>query len=210
MHGLVTISHWIDVGVSRLGKFGAWASVPCILFILIDVITRKFGIPLPDALSSTRMQEWQWHFHTILFCMGFGFAYLADAHVRIDLVREKVSERTKQWIELIGCLAFLMPYLALLIYFGTQFTYTSFEQGEGSSALTGLSHRWAIKIFMPIGFTLLFLAGLAVLCRKIVELFGPEDLRREVLAEEEAEHVDLEGLESTSAAAAHPHSRPGE
>ena len=36
-----------------------------------------------------------------------GYAYLKDAHVRIDLVRERLSERAQWWIELAGCLLFL-------------------------------------------------------------------------------------------------------
>ena len=64
------------------------------------------------------------------------------------------------------------------------------------SSATGLTHRWIIKSFLPIGFTLLGLAGIAVVFRKIVELFGPPDLREQVHEiEEEAEPLDKIALD---------------
>ena len=39
---------------------------------------------------------------------------------------------------------------------------------EVSSALTGLSHRWIIKSFIPIGMFLLFLAGVSILLKNLI------------------------------------------
>ena len=43
---------------------------------------------------------------------------------------------------------------------------------EVSSALTGLSHRWIIKSFVPMGMAFLWLAGISVLFRNIAYLIG--------------------------------------
>jgi TRAP-type mannitol/chloroaromatic compound transport system permease small subunit len=43
---------------------------------------------------------------------------------------------------------------------------------EVSSALTGLSHRWIIKSFIPIGMILLFLAGVSLLLRNLIYIFA--------------------------------------
>ena len=116
-------------------------------------------------------------------------------------MRERLSERTQWWIELLGCLLFLIPYALLVLYFSTDWWWRSFAADEGSSSATGLPNRWIIKAAMPIGFTLLSLAGLAVALRKIVELFGPPPLREKVHDIEEAEAerpdevkgIDIEG-----------------
>ena len=128
----------------------------------------------------------------VLFTLLIGYAYIKDAHVRIDLVRERLSERTQWWIELLGCLFFLIPYCALVVYFSYDFTLRSFLNQEISASATGLTHRWIIKSFLPVGFTLLGLAGVAVVLRKVVELFGPPDLREKVheIEEREAEPLD--------------------
>ena len=67
---------------------------------------------------------------------------------------------------------FLIPYTLLVIYFGIDFVQRSFSQNEVSSALTGLSHRWIIKSFIPIGMLLLFLAGVSILLKNLLYIFA--------------------------------------
>jgi TRAP-type mannitol/chloroaromatic compound transport system permease small subunit len=187
MELLIRVSEGLDRVIIKVGKLAAWAGLALILTTIFDVVTRRFFV-----LGSTKLQEAEWHFHVILFAFCLGYAYLKDAHVRIDLVREKLSERTQWWIEVAGCLLFLLPYCAMVVYYGINFTERSFATSEVSASATGLSYRWAIKAAIPIGFTILGLAGIAVLLRKIVELFGPEELRRKVhqIEEAETEHLD--------------------
>lgn len=187
MGALAAISNFIDRLLAIIAKVAAWAGVVLIGITIFDVITRRFFV-----LGSTKLQEGEWHAHVVLFTLLIGYAYIKDAHVRIDLVRERLSERTQWWIELLGCLLFLIPYCVLVVYFSYDFAVRSFLNQEISGSATGLTHRWIIKAFVPIGFGLLGLAGIAVLFRKIVELFGPPDLRQKVaeIEEEEAEPLD--------------------
>ncbi|HIC81799.1 MAG TPA: TRAP transporter small permease subunit [Kiloniellaceae bacterium] len=187
MELLMRVSEGLDRIIVKVGKIAAWAGLLLILVTVFDVVTRRFFV-----LGSTKLQELEWHFHTILFAFCLGFAYLKDAHVRIDLVRENLSERTQWWIELAGCLLFLIPYCALVIYFSIEYTYKSFATNEVSASATGLTHRWIIKSAIPLGFIFLALSGVAVVLRKIVELFGPERLRQKVhdIEEAEAEHIE--------------------
>jgi TRAP-type mannitol/chloroaromatic compound transport system permease small subunit len=182
MQILVRISDRLDRWVTRVGQIAAWAGLALITVTIFDVVTRNYL-----NLGSTKLQELEWHFHVVLFAFCLGFAYLKDAHVRIDLVREHLSKRVQWWIEILGCLVFLLPYCALVVYFSFDFTVRSFNVDEVSASATGLTHRWIIKSAIPIGFSLLALSGLVVLLRKLVELFGPPDLGREVHEVEEAE-----------------------
>jgi TRAP-type mannitol/chloroaromatic compound transport system permease small subunit len=182
MELLTRISEGLDRAIIKIGKVAAWAGLALIVITIFDVVTRRFFV-----LGSTKLQEAEWHFHVILFAFCIGYAYLKDAHVRIDLLREKLNERTQWWIEIAGILLFLLPYCGLVVWFGINFTERSFATSEISASATGLTHRWLIKAVIPIGFTILALSGIAILLRKIVELFGPEDLRRKVHEIEEAE-----------------------
>ena len=172
---LIRISDLLDRWITRVGRVAAWAGVALIAITIFDVVTRRFFV-----LGSTKLQELEWHFHVVLFAFCIGFAYLKDAHVRIDLVRENLSKRVQWWIELLGCLFFLLPYCALVVYFSFDFTVRSFNVDEVSASATGLTHRWILKSAIPIGFSLLALSGLVVVLRKLIELFGPPDLGREV------------------------------
>ena len=159
-----------------------------LMFVIVfDVVTRKFFV-----LGSTKLQEMEWHLHTLLFAFCLGYAYLKDAHVRIDLIRDRLSRRKKLWIELVGCLVFLIPYCIVVLHHGEDWWYRSFAINESSDSATGLPYRWIIKATIPLGFILLLLAAAVVAARKAIQLFGPEELGRAVDRAEamEFEHLD--------------------
>ena len=186
MERLASLSGFLDRLVVRVGRIAAWFAVALMVVILFDVVTRRFLV-----LGSTKLQELEWHLHTVLFALCLGFAYIKDTHVRIDLVRERLSQRVQWWLELLGCVLFLIPFCLVVIYFGIDWWHRSFALDEGSGSATGLPNRWIIKAVLPIGFTFLLLATVTVVLRKIVELFGPESLRRRIseIEHEEEEHL---------------------
>jgi TRAP-type mannitol/chloroaromatic compound transport system permease small subunit len=160
VHFLAKAADAIDRYVMAIGRAATWLALPLAAVIIFDVITRRFLV-----LGSTKLQEMEWHLHAVLFMFCVGFAYIANAHVRIDLFRDRLSQRSKSWIEVIIGAA-----------------YDSYRVGEVSSAGTGLPYRWIIKSCMSIGFLLLLLACVSVLFRHILLLFGPPALAREVRA----------------------------
>lgn len=188
MKALVQFSDWLDRALSAIAKLSAWVILLMIGVTIFDVVTRRWEATQGLLfLNSTQLQELEWHAHVIFFAFCLGFAYLKDSHVRIDLLRERLGERTRWWIELIGVCLFLLPFCGFVIYFATDFTLRSFAQQEVSASATGLSHRWVIKAVIPIGFAMLALSGLVILIRKLVELFGPPPLAQEVHDVEEQE-----------------------
>ena len=164
---LLSISASLERIVSIFGKLGSWLAIPLITIIIFDIVTRRFFV-----LGSTKLQEMEWHLHTSLFLLVLGYAYLKDAHVRIEIVRDKYSVKVKAVLETLGIMIFLIPYTLLVIYFGIDFVQRSFSLNEVSSALTGLSHRWIIKSFIPIGMFLLFLAGVSLLLKNLIYIFA--------------------------------------
>ena len=160
---IIKFSQFLEKTVTIIGKIGSWLAIPLIFIIIFDIVTRRFLI-----LGSTKLQEMEWHLHTALFLMVIGYAYIKNAHVRIEIIREKYSPFLKSIFETLGILFFLIPYTCLVIYYGLDFVSRSFRMNEVSSALTGLSHRWVIKSFIPLGMFVLFLAGLSILLRNII------------------------------------------
>lgn len=156
--------------VVRTGRIAAWAGLALVLVTTFDVVARNLSqsewAALRDAVAaqqawmgSTKLQELEWHLHTVLFAFCLGWAYLAGAHVRIDVVRDRLPARARAWIEIAGIVVFLLPFCALAFHFSFDFVARSFAQGEGSATAAGLPHRWIIKSALPIAFVLLGLAG---------------------------------------------------
>ncbi|PPR16152.1 MAG: hypothetical protein CFH33_00905 [Alphaproteobacteria bacterium MarineAlpha9_Bin3] len=164
---LLKISLKLENILVFIGKIGAWLSLPLIGIIIFDIISRRFFV-----LGSTKLQEMEWHLHAALFLLALGYAYVKNSHVRIEVIRESFSTKIKSILEVIGILFFILPYTALIVWFGLDFVSRSFQMNEVSSALTGLSHRWIIKSFVPMGMAFLWLAGISVLCRNLAYLIG--------------------------------------
>lgn len=102
-----------------------------------------------------------------------------DSHIRIDIISERLGQRTRAWIELFGLLVFLLPYVIIILVYAVPFIRYSFATGEVSDAPGGLPYRWFIKSFMFIGFSLLLVAAVSRITRVTALLFGiPAPLRR--------------------------------
>lgn len=160
------------------GKAAAWALIPLMMIIVLDVILRRFFV-----IGSVRLQEAEWHLHAILFMLCLGYAYVANAHVRIELMRGNLSGWGQALIELIGGAFLLLPLCWMLIANGMDLVERSYAIGEGSPHPSGLPHRWAIKSVIPLGFSLLAISGLAMLLRSLAFLFGSRQLRHEIVAQ---------------------------
>jgi TRAP-type mannitol/chloroaromatic compound transport system permease small subunit len=174
MQALLKIADLIEAALRRIADVGAWAFIVCIAVIAVDVVTRKFGFQVP-GLGSTRLQELEWHLHAALFCTWLGYAYIRNAHVRIDVFVGGLSPRARLWLELVCCLVFALPYLLIALPYAQEFFLVSWRQGESSDAPTGLPSRWVVKGLLYLGFVTVFAAVLAVIARCIVALFGTSE-----------------------------------
>ncbi len=143
-----------------------WLMLVLMGVICIDVATRKAGIQLPE-LGSTRLQELEWHLHTVLFSGWLGYCYLLNAHPRVDSVTERLSFRKRAWIELIGCLVFALPYGYVCVHYGLEFTWDSWKTSETSEAVIGIPWRWFIKGLFSAGLVLMLVATLAMTVRLV-------------------------------------------
>ncbi|RZA04475.1 MAG: TRAP transporter small permease subunit [Moraxellaceae bacterium] len=165
---IVSVIDVVDSAVTYIGKFASLLIVPLVFITVFDVVTRKFVVlqqfilesPLHDILSPTKLQEMEWHLHAAIFLLTFGYAYLSNAHVRVDLIRETFAPRKQMVTELFGLCLLALPYVSLLIYYAWDFVQSSYAQQEMSSAMTGLPYRWIIKS--------VFLAGVVILSFSII------------------------------------------
>jgi len=81
-------------------------------------------------------------------------------------------------LALLGILFLLLPFALFVVIEAVPFVVTSYHLNEVSPSPGGLSHRWVIKAFIPLGFGLLALAAFARLLRCAALLFGiPSPLR---------------------------------
>jgi TRAP-type mannitol/chloroaromatic compound transport system permease small subunit len=162
-----------------VARASAWLLLVMAAVTCFDVVSRKLGVPVP----LTKLQELEWHFHAALFSLWMGYGYTINAHPRVDSFTERLSLRGKAWVELLGCVLFALPYVALVAYHSLEFVAASYALGERSDSTVGLHYRWLIKGVYAAGLWLAVLGILSVLARVIVFLFGgrpPEEVQLEL------------------------------
>ena len=162
------LSRAIDPVIAWLGKASA-----VIWPILVIVITANVLMRYVVGRGLIEFEEIQWHLYAVGFLLAQAWAAQGDGHVRIDVFAEHYPNRTKLWIELVGILVFLLPFIAVVLWYSVPFIAYSFRINEISEAPGGLSYRWAIKAFLFIGFALLATATFSRLTRVLSALFGP-------------------------------------
>jgi TRAP-type mannitol/chloroaromatic compound transport system permease small subunit len=189
MEGLVNISEFFRMLVNRVGRAGTWLLVPLVIITMWDVVARKlvwiqiymvanFG----SFFESTLMQEMEWHLHTAVFCLVLGYGYTHNRHVRVDFLREEFTFKSKAKVEFYGNIFFMLPFTLVCIYFAIIYMIDSYQINEVSASLVGLSQRWIIKTYLPIGFFTLFVAGLAVMIQLIAVIWGDNKKKLDLIA----------------------------
>ena len=168
------LSDNLDRFVTILGKSFSWLWLAVVGVILYSVISRYVF-----AQGSVLFEEIQWHLAGAVWLVGLSFTLVSDDHVRVDILHEKLSLRTHAWIELIGLALLFFPFVAISLWEAAPYFYHSFQQQEVSPSPTGLPARWVLKFFLPLCFTLLFVAGLSRFLKCTALLFGfPQPLRK--------------------------------
>lgn len=168
------ISRAVDPVIAWLGKASS-----VIWPILVVVITGNVLMRYVVGRGLIEFEEIQWHLYAIGFLLAQAWAAQGDGHVRIDVLAEHYPNRTKLWIELVGILVFLLPFIAVVLWYSIPFIAYSIRVNEISEAPGGLSYRWAIKAFLFIGFALLATATLSRLTRVLKALFGQPRAREQ-------------------------------
>lgn len=122
-------SRRVDPLIRRIGHCISWLWLALLVIIVANVLLRYvFGE------GRIEFEEIQWHLYATGFLLGLGYAVERDAHIRVDVVHERLSERFKAWIELYGILLLLLPFIALILVYSVPFVWQSFSLSEVSQA----------------------------------------------------------------------------
>ena len=189
---LLKISRLIDAMSDLTGKLVMWFILATTLISAGNAIVRK----LFDS-SSNALLEIQWYLFAAVFMLGSGYAFLRNAHVRIDFISSKFSPRGRNWVDVFGILVFLFPLCYMMATLGWPLFERAWNTGEMSSNAGGLI-RWPVYGLIPLGFAVLFLQGVSELIKRlafltgngpdVLALAGPSD--EELLAQQLLEEAD--------------------
>jgi len=198
MNLLFNLSRAIDTLIYTIGRAVIWLTLVVVMISAGNAVIRK-----TFHVSSNAWLEIQWYLFGAIFLLAAGYTFMKNEHVRVDIISQMLSKRTQILIEIFGVLFFMLPACLLLLDLSIPFFMQSFLNGEQSSNAGGLI-RWPVKLLIPIGFSLLVLAGVSHLIKCVAFMAGkgPDPLApvhgktaEQLLAEEIAAEARAKELE---------------
>lgn len=150
----------VDQLNSWVGRFLALTIFVVTGVIILEVLARSV---LGQATSWAN--ETTIYLSACAYLLSGGYALAHRSHVRIDVIYERLSARTRTRLDLFTFMFFCL-YVGALIWVGSTLAWTSFLQAEGTG--TPWNPRiWPVKLAIPLAGLLLLLQGIANMLRDL-------------------------------------------
>ena len=166
MGALLGLSRGLDRVNTFIDRNVSWLILVAVLVSAANAVIRKVF-----NTSSNSWLELQWYLFGAAFLGAAAYTLKENEHIRIDIIYGMWSRRTQHWIDLIGHVLFLMPFVTLMVYFLYPWVIRSYVSGEVSTNSGGLI-LWPAKAMLLIAFVMLFWQGISEIIKKIAIMRG--------------------------------------
>ncbi|HEY7864647.1 MAG TPA: TRAP transporter small permease subunit [Psychromonas sp.] len=176
---MLKLEKLFDKFADIIGTITSIAMVLMILNVFYDVITRYvFNV------SSIGMQEMEWHLFSVIILLGMAYTLKGDGHVRVDIIYDRLSNRKKSMINMLGAVFFILP-ISLLVGIGSiENAMQAFLSMEQSGNPGGLQYRWIVKALIPLSFFLLIITTIGFFIKNLNVYNGLHPLEIDALKHE--------------------------
>ncbi|MCG8393177.1 MAG: TRAP transporter small permease subunit [Pseudomonadales bacterium] len=151
---------------TALGRTSAWLALLLVLGMML-VVTLRYGF----GIGNIALQESLTYLHGALFMLGIAYTLAEDEHVRVDVLYQRFSPRTRAWVNLLGTLFLLLPVCAAIFWLSLDYVASSWRELEGS-ANAGLPFVYLLKSLLLVLPALLAIQGLGEILRHGLTLLG--------------------------------------
>jgi len=150
------ITDLINRVTRSFGFLGAFLVFP-LAFVVVYEIAMRFLFNMPTVWA----YDVSWLLFGAMFLLGGAYTLQEERHVRVDIIFRLFPKKFQKIIELLFFLVVFLPMTAALVWRGIIFANVAFQGNEMLSTTLFVFPAWRAKIFIPIGFSLLFLQGLS-------------------------------------------------
>ena len=165
----------LALGMERLARFVGWCAA-CLNVLLLAVIIVQVTLRyLVSGGHQIMLGELEWHLYAAAMMFGLAYSQVYNAHVRVDALSRRFSARARSWVEVLGIVFLMFPFLGIMIVQGADYVAVAWRVNESSDSPVGLPWRWIIKSVIPAAFVMLTLALLARLLREVAFLAGAKE-----------------------------------
>mgnify|MGYP000991448554 CR=1 FL=1 len=166
-HAIKNYVRWVDAINRRVGKYALYLVFVMMGILLFSSISRTFfNVPFDWTMEMAQFTM------AAYYLLGGGYSMQLKAHVRMDVLYERWSERKRAMVDVMTS-GFLIFYLVVLLYGGLSSALYSLEYGQRNYSSWGPPMA-PIKIIMVIGILLMLLQAVAVFFKDLAKARGKE------------------------------------
>lgn len=152
-----------------LAKFFSWSIVFLVLTLVYEVIMRYiFKNPTQWSYDVTYM------INSMFVVFGYAYTHQIEGHVRIDLIKTKLSKRLQALLDILFSLLLLFPSCLLMIRVMVPHLQMSWGLKERAMTGTWLPPVYPFKTWILLGIILFTLQGVSQLIKDLTILFNGE------------------------------------
>ncbi len=144
----------------------------CCVLALVVLVATNVLLRYLFSIGPVALQELEWHLISPIALLGLAYAMKHRADVRVDFIYDHFSARVKAMVDLLTALLTVCVGL-IITWLAVPYVIQSYELTEGSPDPGGLTLRYLLKGFIPLGFALLLLQGIADSLRALQILYSP-------------------------------------
>jgi TRAP-type mannitol/chloroaromatic compound transport system permease small subunit len=156
----------IERFIDWTGRATSWLAMVIVVLMATNVVLRYLF-----SYGSVWAQELEWHLLAPLILFGIAYALLKGEHVRVDVLYARFSRKSKERVNLVSALLCLAISL-IIVYLSIHYVQQAYVIDEKSADPGGLTHRWVLKAFIPVGFALLALQSVAEIVKSWRRMHG--------------------------------------
>ena len=164
---LQAIADTLDRIAEMSGRVIAWLTLAMVLITVTVVMLRYLF-----QSGSIALQESVTYLHATVFMLGAAYTLKQDGHVRVDIIYQKLTPRSRAWVDLLGTLLLLLPVCIFMLYTSMNYVTAAWAIQEGSREAGGLDGVYLLKTAIPLMAVMLLLQGCSMLLRNILVIAG--------------------------------------
>lgn len=161
----------IDTINDVVGKSSAFLFL-LLMFIAVIEVTLRYVFNRPTT--------WAWEINVQLMAavtvLAAGYVLLHGGHVKMDIVVNMLSQRTRKIIELITLVLFFFVCI-VIIYYSVDAAWDSVLSREHTYSIFA-SPVYPLKCLIPLGAFLLLLQGISRFIRNLIHVVWSRDVDR--------------------------------
>ena len=156
---------FIDRVTDAIGAVCTWLT-PLMVLLTVVVVVLRYAL----ETSAIALQETVLYVHGLVFMLALGYALRHDAHVRVDVLYSRFSQRSRAIVNVVGHVLFLLPVALFIAWNSLNYVQSSWRVMEGSPEVGGLPFVYLLKTLIPLSALLLALQGCAEIAHGVQTL----------------------------------------